>query len=238
MEPSNHILSNMVSTNLDLRAASDDISLVGASLEGDREAFAQIVIRYQGLVAAIAYSGTGSLSVSEDLAQETFLTAWKGLASLREPQKLRAWLCGIARRATANFLRKQHREPAQGAESLESVVETAAPEAIPVERLISREEEAILWRALEQIPESYREPLILFYRENQSTERVAQALDLSQEAVRQRLSRGRKLLEERVAAFVEGALKQSAPGSSFTLGVLGALPGQMASVGAASGGVA
>ena len=92
-------------------------------------------------------------------------------------------------------------------------------------------------RLLEQIPEAYREPLILFYRENQSTARVAQALELSEDAVRQRLSRGRKLLEERVTAFVEGALKQSTPGNSFTLSVIGALPAQMVSVGAASASV-
>jgi hypothetical protein len=78
--------------------------------------------------------------------------------------------------------------------------------------------------------------LILFYRGNDSVETVAQALQLSEEAVRQRLSRGRKLLEERVAAFVEGALRQSAPGHSFTLGVMSALPAQMAAVTSASAG--
>ena len=130
------------------RADCDDGSLVGASLKGDREAFAQIVRRYQGLVASIAYSATGNLSQSEDLAQETFVAAWKGLKALQEPQKLRSWLCGIARRATANFLRRQHREPAQGAEPLESVMEAHAPEAIPIEKVISREDEAILWRSL------------------------------------------------------------------------------------------
>ena len=89
---------------------------------------------------------------------------------------------------------------------------------------MSREEEAILWRSLERIPETYREPLVLFYRERQSVERVAEALELTQDAVKQRLSRGRKLLQEQVLAFVEGALEQTSPGKAFTLGVLAALP--------------
>jgi RNA polymerase sigma factor (sigma-70 family) len=216
----------------------DDSLLVSASLGGDRDAFAQIVRRYQRLVASITYSATGNLAESEDLAQETFVTAWRHLRSLREPGKLRVWLCGIARRATANALRRRQHEPAQAAASLEFAINTRAREAIPDEQAITREQEEILWHSLGQIPETYREPLILLYRENQSVERVARSLELSEEAVRQRLSRGRKLLEERVAAFVEAALRRSAPGPSFTLGVLGALPAQMSGLGAASAGVA
>lgn len=214
----------------------DDLTLVNASLKGDRDAFAQIVNRYQTLIASVAYSGTGDLTQSEDLAQETFITAWKQLKSLREPVKLRGWLCGIARRITANARRREQREPVQSSEPLDKVIETPAPEALPVDRAITREEEAILWRSLERIPEIYREPLILFYRENHSAERVAQMLELTEEAVRQRLSRGRKLLEERVAEFVGSTLRKSRPGPSFTPGVMGALPIQMAAMSSGTAG--
>ena len=97
-------------------------------------------------------------------------------------------------------------------------------EALPSEQTISREEEAILWRSLERIPELYREPLILFYREHQSIEHVAAALELSEDAVKQRLSRGRKLLQEEVQAFVENTLSRTAPGQAFAGAVLAALP--------------
>jgi hypothetical protein len=103
-----------------------------------------------------------------------------------------------------------------------------------VEQVISREEEAILWRSLEQIPELYREPLILFYREQQSIKQVAAELDLSEDAVKQRLSRGRAMLQEQVTAFVEGALRRSGPGRAFTLAVLAALPAFTASATAAT----
>src|SRR5208282_3406766 len=89
---------------------------------------------------------------------------------------------------------------------------------------IGREEEAILWRSLERIPELYREPLILFYREHQSIEQVAVELELSGDAVKQRLSRGRKLLQEEVQAFVENTLRRTAPGQAFSSTVLAALP--------------
>ncbi|HTV61296.1 MAG TPA: sigma-70 family RNA polymerase sigma factor, partial [Verrucomicrobiae bacterium] len=103
----------MMTTRMTPAAVSGDAELVNASLAGNREAFGQIVARYQSLVCSLAYSATGSLSQSEDLAQETFLAAWKHLADLREPAKLRAWLCGIARNLVNNFLRARGREPSQ-----------------------------------------------------------------------------------------------------------------------------
>ena len=96
-------------------AAHNDAELVSESLSGNRDAFGQIVAQYQSLICSLAYSATGSLSQSEDLAQETFLAAWKQLADLREPHKLRAWLCGIARNLINYSLRRQGREPSHAA---------------------------------------------------------------------------------------------------------------------------
>ena len=100
-------------------AANNDADLVAASLSGNRDAFGHIVSRYQSLICSLAYSATGSLGASEDLAQETFITAWKHLRQLRERNKLRAWLCGIARNRINNCLRREGREPAHIAEQLE-----------------------------------------------------------------------------------------------------------------------
>ena len=104
------------------------------------------------------------------------------------------------------------------------MAQSTAPEPLPSDQTISKEETAILWRSLERIPETYREALVLFYREHQSVERVAEVLDLSEDAVKQRLSRGRKLLQEEFLAFVQGALERTNPGQLFTLSVVSALP--------------
>ena len=228
----------MISTDTQSTMEQNDTELVSQSLTGSREAFGRIVAQYQSLICSLAYSVTGSLTQSEDLAQETFVIAWKQLRQLREPAKLRSWLCSIARSVISGATRRQMREPAHGAETLDIVHETPAPDPLPSEHAISREEEAILWRSLEQIPELYREPLILFYREQQSVAGVAEELELSEDAVKQRLSRGRKLLTEEVTAFVEGTLKRTNPGEAFTLGVLAALPGLAVSARAATLGMA
>jgi len=205
-------------------AEINDAELVAESLHGNRDAFRLIVERYQTLVSSLAYCATGNVSRSEDLAQETFLSAWKQLAELREPAKLRPWLCSISRSLISKEFRRQRREPEHAAESLETVDEWVSPEPLPPEQVISDEEKAILWRSLERIPEIYREPLVLYYREHQSVEAVAQDLGLTEDAVKQRLSRGRKLLQAQFLAFIAGALEQTSPGKAFSLGVIAALP--------------
>ena len=232
------LMPDMMTSNTMAPVANNDAELVAASLSGNRDAFGDIVSRYQSLICSLAYSATGSLGQSEDLAQETFITAWKHLRHLRERTKLRAWLCGIARNRINNSLRRDGREPVHTAESLEAVSESASAEPLPNDQAIGKEEEAILWRSLERIPEIYREPLVLFYREHQSIENVATSLELSEDAVKQRLSRGRKLLHEQVLAFVEGALERTNPGKAFTLSVVAALTGITISAQAATIGVA
>jgi RNA polymerase sigma factor (sigma-70 family) len=205
-------------------AGHNDAELVAKSLAGNQEAFRQIVERHQTLVCSLAYCATGSVSQSEDLAQETFITAWKDLAELREPSKLRSWLCAILRFLISKQFRRQDREPAHAAEPMEAMDQSAAREPLPSDQAITNDEQAILWRSLERIPEIYREPLVLFYREHQSIQAVAHNLELSEDAVKQRLSRGRKMLQEQVLAFVESALERTQPGPVFTLAVLAALP--------------
>jgi RNA polymerase sigma factor (sigma-70 family) len=211
-----------------------DSELVQRSLLGDGEAFGQIVSRYQALICSLAYSATGNLGQSEDLAQETFITAWNRLSHLRERHRLGAWLCGIARNRINNAIRHERREPLRAAEPLDAVHEWAEPGPLPRDYAVSNEEAAILWRSLERLPETYRTPLILFYREHRSIETVAAHLDLTEDAVKQRLARGRKLLREQVLAFVEGALARSNPGKAFTIAVLASLPGLAFSVKAAA----
>ncbi|MEO6003249.1 MAG: sigma-70 family RNA polymerase sigma factor [Opitutus sp.] len=204
---------------------TSDAELVAATLAGDRRAFGKIVERYQRLLCSLAYSATGQLSQSEDLAQEAFVDAWRQLGRLREPEKLRSWLCGILRFKASHLRRSDGREPVRMADPIDdSADHLVSTDELASDQAVRKEEQAIMWSALERVPETYREPLILYYREHRSVEHVAAALDLTEDAVKQRLARGRKILQEQVLTFVEGALARSTPGRVFTLGVLAALP--------------
>jgi RNA polymerase sigma factor (sigma-70 family) len=204
-----------------------DAALIARCRAGERDAFGEIVERYKSLVCAIAYSAVGDLQRSEELAQDTFVAAWRGLGDLREPARFRAWLCGITRNTVSNGLRREQREQSRFLTPCEpdttphtEPVETSTP----CDALIAAEELAVVWRALAGLPETYREPLVLYYRQQESVSSVAAALDLSEEAVRQRLVRGRSLLKESVSALVEGTLRNTGPGAAFTAVVVSSLP--------------
>ncbi|KXI30974.1 RNA polymerase sigma factor [Paraglaciecola hydrolytica] len=206
-------------------ANTNDETLVMYSLGGDREAFCAIVTRYQSLLCSLAYSFVGDIKYSEDIAQEAFVEAWKKLDTLRDPEKLKSWLCGILRFKASHHRRKEANQAIKGAEEVEELQVADAENAALDEQAIQQQEQTLLWKALDGMEDTYREPLILFYREEQSVERVAAALDLSEDTVKQRLSRGRKLLKRAMSGVVESALSKSKPGVSFTVAVLAAISG-------------
>jgi RNA polymerase sigma factor (sigma-70 family) len=164
----------------------------------------------------------GDIGRSEDLAQEVFIAAWRQLAELREPGKLRAWLAGITRNLAQNAIRCQHRVPTVRAEEMSQ--ETPSDGESPRDQAIRKDEAALMWSALKGIPENYREPMVLFYREQRSVEAVAETLEISEENVRQRLVRGRAMLTERMAKIVQETLERSAPTPAFAGAVLLAVP--------------
>ena len=211
-----------------------DVTLIQQSRNGDESAYGQMVERYQSLVCSVAYSRCGDLGMSEDLAQEAFIQAWKKLADLSDANKFKSWICTIVRNMASRSREKSTRNVASDAAQLESVVEPTAAANDPIENVISAEQEQLVWQAIAGIPENYREPMVLFYREEQSVARVAAALDISQDAVKQRLSRGRKFLQAQLAATVEATLENSRPSNAFTSAVLLGLSSAKANSGTAS----
>src|SRR3954462_10410454 len=88
-------------------AAVADADLVRAARTGDKRAFVEIAARHQAMVCGVALGVLGDFAASEDAAQEAFLTAWRKLHDLREPERLRPWLAHIARNAALGHLRRK-----------------------------------------------------------------------------------------------------------------------------------
>ncbi len=202
----------------------NETELLKASMQGDTVAFETIVKIYQSFICAITYSATGDVGKSEELAQETFLSAWKDLAQLKDLNKFRGWLSSIARNIIRNSFRSQKRDIISKAASMDQAEDAGIRDSEPTETVITAEQQAVVRHALQHIPTKYRESLVLFYRQDQSVKEVAEQLELSEEAVKQRLSRGRKLLKEQVAAIVETTIRRTGPSMLFTAAVVAALP--------------
>jgi RNA polymerase sigma factor (sigma-70 family) len=212
--------SNQVSkpTGPTCSETTTDSELVRAAIGGDKQAFVTIVARHQAMVCGITLTILGDFAESEDAAQETFVSAWRKLQSLRDPGKLRPWLAQIARNAALEHLRQnRHHFPLDDA--LLVVDGAATPD-----KAAAREEEAAMVRdSLAKLPETYRLPLILYYREDQSVRAVAEALSVSEDAVKQRLARGREMLREEVSELIETVLTRTGPTAVFTVSVAAAI---------------
>src|SRR5882724_919729 len=97
-----------MSSEGDRTGSLSDAELVRAARRGDKRAFVEIVARHQAMVCGITLGILSDFAASEDAGQETFLTAWRKIQDLREPERLRPWLAQIARNTALGQLRRQH----------------------------------------------------------------------------------------------------------------------------------
>jgi RNA polymerase sigma factor (sigma-70 family) len=202
---------------------ANEIQILESCAAGNHAAFESIVKQYQALICAITFSAVGQVEKSEELAHQVFINAWQKLDSLKELEKFKAWLISITRNVIRDWLRRQKRDIVAKAVSIDEAGHTPDTAPEPLHTIITKEQETIVQQSLQQIPDTYREPMVLFYRQQQSTRQVAEALDISEEAVRSRLMRGRKMLKKQVASMVESTLAQTGPGKAFTAVVLASL---------------
>jgi RNA polymerase sigma factor (sigma-70 family) len=177
-----------------------EAELIEASRRGDARAFGELVERCARMVDAIAYAATRDRTLSEDLVQDTFVTAWRDLHRLRDACALRPWLCRIAR----NLAHKARRSRARELETIDA--DHVGTGCTPYDAMRDREREHLLAVGLARVPALYRETLVLFYFEEQSAKAVAAALGVTEQVVHQRLSRGRRHLAADIERQVEAAL--------------------------------
>ena len=187
-----------------MRPKAKEIKLLKKCLKGDAKAFEAIVANYQQLVCAITYSGVADIHYSEDLAHQTFINAWTKLSQLKDLSKFRPWLCTIARNHVKSFIRTKKRDIIAKAKPMENINDTAADQSGPLESAINKEHQELVSDAIQHIPEEYREPLVLYYRQQLSVKQIAQALDLSEEVAKKRLQRARKIIKEQLEMDLSG----------------------------------
>lgn len=195
---------------------TSDAELLEASRRGEHAAFGELVGRYQRVVSAVSYSRTRDRALGEDVAQETFLAAWRQLHQLREPGRLRSWLCGIARNLAGKATRRT-----RDVVTPEGELELTARDN-PFDAVCEAQAERVVGDALARVPETYRDVLVLHYQEQLSVREVSETLGISEAAALQRLSRGRQYLAKGVTSLVEKWLRR--PRRNLVAAVMAALP--------------
>jgi RNA polymerase sigma-70 factor (ECF subfamily) len=171
--------------------------LVAKAQSGDEDAFEQLVRAHQRYVFNLAYRVLGDRNEAEDVAQETFVRAWRGLPSFRAECRFTTWLYRIARNVCLNRLPRLEAELRQ-TEVLSQPV--ASPDPAPDEVVGARERRALLHSELARLPEKYRLVLTLRYLQGFSYAEIADVLSLPLGTVKTHLHRGREALAARLTA--------------------------------------
>jgi len=174
------------------RAASEDLADVDRVLAGEIAAFEGIVRRWQGPLVNMAWHYCRNRGRAEELAQEAFVRAWRGLANWRREGSFSTWLFALA----ANVFRSELKRFPTVDLRLDEAPEPAGPPT-QYDALQQRSQHEALRRAVLALPASYREPVILFYFHEMDVSAAARTLGLPEGTVKARLSRARALLRSR-----------------------------------------
>ena len=181
----------------------DDEALAALAAQGNVEAFEGLVLRYQDRVFNLLLRMCGTESEAEDLSQETFLKAYRGLGQFRQGSKFYTWLFRIAVNTGFSRGRQVTRRRAREGVSLDAAsgagedngglreTATASAEAAPDRNLERETLRARVREGLEQLDADHRAVILLRDMEGLDYDAVAQALEISRAAVKSRLHRAR-----------------------------------------------
>jgi RNA polymerase sigma-70 factor (ECF subfamily) len=181
----------------------DDLEWLREARDGDLAAFSRLVLRHQGAVRAFLHVRLSRKHEAEDLAQETFVTAWRRLKDFDPARPFAPWLRGIAENHLRNHLRKFRAEPIGGDEALQMILDRE------LDSHGAGENESVLATALgeciEQTGGPARELLMARYAEGRSMAELCASSGKKHSAMTMKLHRLRLAL----AACVEAKLAES-----------------------------
>jgi RNA polymerase sigma-70 factor (ECF subfamily) len=189
-----------------LGVKGDDAALVARAQEGDLAAFEQLVRRHQRYVFNVAYRVLGDTAEAEDVTQEAFVRAWKGLPGFRGRAQFTTWLYRIAHNLCLNRLPGLRRQLAQ-IEPLEDLLSDPSPS--PSESLEIRDRLSFVHAEIERMPEKYRLVLSLRYLQHLSYDEIASVLELPMGTVKTHIYRARQMLADRVRQWEEGPFSRA-----------------------------
>ena len=185
---------------------TDEKVLIRKVLDGDQEAFAELMALHEMQVYNLCLRMTGHPEDARDLAQEAFLKAWRGLRFYKFESSFSTWLYRLTSNVCIDFLRQQKRRGTgslvvSDEEGEETELEVPDPEPLPEQQVIQQENQRIVAAAMDELEEEFRLALTLRVVDELSYEEIGEILDLKPGTVKSRIARARiklkKILTER-----------------------------------------
>ena len=181
---------------------NNDAELIQRVLEGDDNAFAALVRKYQKQVHALAWRKIGDFHIAEEITQDTFLKAYKKLATLKKPQRFVSWLYVIAANRCNSWLRKKRlrTQPLEQLEEIdnEQLQKTAYSRYVTEEneRTTAEAQRDVVKRLLAKLQESERTVITLHYFAEMSCPEIGAFLGVSANTIKSRLRRAQQRLKK------------------------------------------
>ena len=187
----------------------NDIQLIHKVLSGNDEAFTVLIRKYQKGVHALAWRKVGDFHFAEEITQDAFLRAYKGLSKLKDPSQFSGWLYVITNRLCKNW----HKQKKSMIKSVEDVP-VVEMQRMSYERYVSDKNEKsacerrhkIVEKLLEKLPESERTVMTLYYLGEMSAKEIGNFLGVSVNTITSRLQRARKRLKKEEELLVQETL--------------------------------
>jgi RNA polymerase sigma-70 factor (ECF subfamily) len=194
-----------------VQANTTDEVLVSAALTGSPEDFAPIIARYKDAVFGVSIARLRDFDDAEDITQQVFIEAFERLASLKDPNRLGAWLRTIAIHRSIKLRKREQRRVELNVAALpEGQVPT------PVEELEQSELRDQVMAAIGRLSKVQRETVTLYYISGYSQQEVAAIQEVPLGTIKHRLHQARRKLKKDMVEMVEEVLKEGAPKDDFT----------------------
>ena len=195
-------MSNKMEVIRSMEELPDD-SLVQEAKKDNPDAFTELVCRYQKKIYSTIFQFTGNHHDTDDLAQETFMNAYKSLQKFREKANFYTWLYRIAVNTTLNFLRRKQREKGR-----KEFVEDQLPSgdakfssSSPEYYSLKKELKEKLKKAVDSLPLAYKMTFILIAFQDMTHGQAARVLRCSEKTVSWRIHKARKILQNKLDPY-------------------------------------
>ena len=174
----------------------DEKALIGQILGGDQEAFARLVQAYQKPVYNLCLRMVSNPTDAEDLAQEAFVKAWRGLRFYKHEAAFSTWLYRLTSNVCIDFLRRQKKTVSLTVEEDAPDLEVPDAAPLPEEQVLNKEKQHAVAAAMAQLEEEYRLALTLRVVDDLTYEQIAEVLDIKVGTVKSRIARARERMRK------------------------------------------
>jgi len=169
-----------------------DRELVAECLNGNENSFSELVERYKRLIYKIAYRYTQDSDEVNDLVQEAYIKIYKSLSKYDSKYMFSTWCSKVTANICLDHLRRKRIESVP----LEEVENFVGSSASPEEYYLSKELSRKLMDAINELPDIYRVPIIMYHQKGMSYKQIAEHLNKPMSIVKNRLFRGRLTLRQ------------------------------------------